>query len=589
VTRLGDRLNQRLRLSGPMPSDEGNLDPNWQLDFLFAISTTSWPVHFCVTGLATVVLTGTVDDSWPYWWLGVMTVLTAGMIGLGVTYPRRGRLEAGTFGRAHTLLTLCVGVTWGAGALLTARYDATTLTFYTLVLGGTALGAVSSQHVLLRSCMVSIWTSIPLLALAYIVNDRDATGVAAALMMLLFGLILSILALRMHHFVSQNVAIRVQLAEQVRRLTDSTGQLREAHAAKSRFLAQASHDLRQPIHAIGLFVECLNGLRVGSEGRAILRNIELSVDSLARLCRSLLDLSALDVGKVRPQVDAVALNDVLAEVVRQAGETAAARGIELTLAKTGAWVETDGALLHTMVQNLVSNAVKYAPGARVLVGARRRSGRISVEVIDQGPGIPEESQREIFREFVQLGASRGEKPDGLGLGLSIVERLAELMGLSVRVRSQPGKGSRFMIDGLVETSPTTLRASPAREAGYEHRLRGVRVLVVDDDDDVLESTARVLSRWGCSVQATGRVEEARKIAGEFDFLLFDHELGDGPNGLELVRELRARHGSQLPAAILTGTNTSALMETAATENISVMAKPVRPAQLRSVLLSAVSP
>src|SRR5690606_10162009 len=127
----------------------------------------------------------------------------------------------------------------------------------------------------------------------YVASERDAPGVAAALMMLLFGLILSILSLRMHHFVLQNVGIRMQLAEQVQRLTESTGQLREAYASKSRFLAQASHDLRQPIHAIGLFVECLNGLRVGSEGRQILRNIEMSVDSLARLCRSLLDLSAL--------------------------------------------------------------------------------------------------------------------------------------------------------------------------------------------------------------------------------------------------------------------------------------------------------
>lgn len=585
---FAERLNERLKLSGPLPSADGDLDPHWRLDFLFSISTTSWPVHYCVTGLATVVLTGTITDPWPYWWLAIMTVLTTGMIALGVAYPRRGRIDARLFGDMHTVLTCCVGVTWGVGALFAARYDAATLTFYTLVLGGTALGAVSSQHVLLRSCLVSIWTSIPLLALAYVVKERDATGFAAALMMLLFGLILSILSLRMHHFVLQNVGIRMQLAVQVQRLTESTEQLREAYAAKSRFLAQASHDLRQPIHAIGLFVECLNGLRVGSEGREILRNIEMSVDSLARLCRSLLDLSALDVGKVRPQIDAVALGDILAEVVRQGTDTAAERGGELRLVRTGLWVETDGALLHTMVQNLVSNAIKYAPGARILVGARRRDGRVSIEVVDQGPGIPEDDHKAIFQEFVQLDSSP-EKPDGLGLGLSIVERLADLLGLSVRVRSVPGRGACFTIDGLVTTTARSARTSPAREAGYEHRLRGVRVLVLDDDDDVLESTARVLSRWGCSVQATGRVEEARRIGGGFDFLLFDQELGGGNTGVELVRELRRDHGRALPAAILTGTQAPSLIEEAALENISVMAKPVRPAQLRSVLLSAVSP
>ncbi len=580
------RLSRRLGLAGPVAGPDGRIGEDWRLDYLFSVGSSSWVIHLCVTSLATIALVDEGAGRWALAWYAAMTVFTLAMMVLAYLYHRKEErgLDPDRLGRMHTALIAILGLLWGGGAIAMARAAPDLLTFYSLVLGGTALGAVSSQHVLMRSCMTAVWTSIPLLGIAFLVEDVSLANFAVALMMLLFGGALTILALRLSSFVTQNVTIRTELADKVSRLTEASASLEEAHAARSRFLAQASHDLRQPIHAIGLFVECLSSLRVGREGRQLLSNIDASIDSLARLCRALLDLSALDVGKVRPRIEPVPLGDVLGEVVRQSVDAARDRGIEMRLVRCGLWVETDGALLHTMVQNLVSNAIKYAPRSRLLVGARRHGSDVAVEIIDSGPGIAPQDHERIFFEFVQLEPADGREPDGLGLGLSIVRRLADLLGLSLRMRSAPGSGTRFTIAGLSRCAPAVRYEDQREPVDHAQRLRGLRVLVIDDDKEVLEGTARMLSRWGCSVRATRKAPDTLS-AEDFDLVICDHELGDGVLGSELMRSLASTQGDRIGIALITGSDAERLRAENEGSDIAVLAKPVRPAQLRSVLLS----
>jgi len=582
------RLGQWLGVLGPDFSFEAGRSDHWRLDYLFSIGAVSWIVHLCVTMLAGFVLMRADLGPWVPVWIAVMALLSVTMAVLAGAYRKRGpMLSAETYGLAHSIVTTVAGVVWGAGAILCARSSsAQMLTFYTLVLGGTALGAVSSQHILIRSCLLSVWSSVPLLALAWLVNGVSSGSLATATMMMLFGVMLTVLAIRMNDFLVQNVILADQLAARNEMLQRTSLELAEAQEEKSRFLAQASHDLRQPIHAIGLFVEYLHGLRMGREGREVLDNIDRSLTSLTRLCRSLLDLSALDVGRVKPEFGPVSLGEVMGEVVRQASEAARARGVTIRFRPSQRWVRSDPALLHTMVQNLVSNAIKYAPEAQLLIGVRKRGDTLSIIVGDTGPGIAAIDQQRIFKEFVQIGPPGRAEADGLGLGLSIVRRLAAMLGLRISLVSHPGKGSIFSIERLTETPPApTLHRQPA--SGHVRLLEGLRVLVIDDDRAVRDGTVQLLTRWGCMVRATDRVTDSTRSA-EFDFILSDQELAGEEDGLALIRRIRRNAAKPVAAALVTGGRTDHLVDECRTEAIVILTKPVRPAQLRSVMLSGIT-
>lgn len=570
--------------NGLVPDLSVESGAEWRFDYLFSIGTASWIVHFCVIILGGVVLYETGSGVWVAGWAAVMAVFSLSMMMLAVAYNRRRPSSpAARYGLAHSVLTGMAGLGWGIGAVLCALTSSTGgLTFYTLVLGGTALGAVSSQHILMRSCMISVWTSIPLLIAGWLIHGAGSVPIAT--MMLLFGIILTVTAMRMNSFVAQNVTLANQLATKNEQLMLTGRQLAEAHEEKTRFLAQASHDLRQPIHVIGLFVAYLGETRMSRDGREVLANIERSLESLNRLCRSLLDLSALDVGRVKPAICAVALADVVGEVARQSAEAARERKIVLRYRPSRLWVRTDPALFHTMVQNLVSNAIKYAPGAQVLIGTRRKSGKLAIIVADTGPGIAEADQDRVFQEFVQIDTPGSGEVDGLGLGLSIVKRLADIMELRVRLSSREGKGTCFAIEGLVEATAGTERVRSGNDR-HLWRLQGLRVLVIDDDQATRASTQQLLSGWGCEVTTC---ESARNDMDIPDFVLSDQELGDELSGMDVVRLIRSSAGYKVPAAIVTGGRTECIIDQCARESIVLLSKPVRPAQLRSTLLACLA-
>lgn len=354
----------------------------------------------------------------------------------------------------------------------------------------------------------------------------------------------------------------------------------EANLAKSRFLAQASHDLRQPIHAISLFTACLRDAGLGPEEKRMVDNIDKSLQGVSRLFRSLLDVSTLDSGKVKPRMETVALGSILEDVARQNSQAAQWAGVELRVVPTRAHVHADGSLIATMVQNVVSNALKYAPGRPVLIGCRRRGGTLSIEVLDRGEGIPASAQPQVFEEFFQL-RKLGEKDiEGVGLGLSIVKRLAGLMGMSASIRSRERKGTAIVIEGLkivdAAVAPPKPRAAPVAS------MNGLRVLLVEDDESVLLATATLLEKWGCAVQAEIRVPTTGSTC---DLVITDFDLGKGSTGADCIAAVRRLNGRKVPAVVMTGHDAKRVRQELGDADVPILSKPVRPAELRSIVMA----
>ena len=353
----------------------------------------------------------------------------------------------------------------------------------------------------------------------------------------------------------------------------------EANFARSRFLAQASHDLRQPIHAISLFTACLRDARLGQEARRMVDNIDKSLHSVSQLFRSILDSYTLDNGQVEAHAASTPIKTLLDAVAAQNTEVARWAGVTLRVRAGKQRVHADPALLTTMVQNLVSNAIKYGPDRPVLIGTRMRSGKLSIEVHDQGRGISSTHLPHVFEEFYRVRQVRDKDIEGVGLGLSIVRRIGELMGVSVAIRSHFGRGTVVIIDGLpVDRGP--VRAPVSVSAPPSAPLTGLHILLIEDDQNVLQATATLLRKWGCSVNTATTIPTADV---DYDLVISDYDLNTDHSGADCIAYMRQLSGRKVPALLMTGHNVKQVEAALADPGIPVLSKPVRPAELRAVL------
>jgi len=380
------------------------------------------------------------------------------------------------------------------------------------------------------------------------------------------------------------------------RIDEATKEMREkkeeaerANFDKTRFLAAASHDLRQPMHAMGLFMGELSNRIDTPEQRKIVEKVEESVEAMSGLLDSLLDISKLDAGVIVPQEQEFAIDVLLHRLAQDFSSIALKRSITFRVHSIEATVVSDPILLERILINLISNAIRYVAQDGIVMVACRKSGEnIRIEVRDNGPGIPAEEQKNIFKEFVQLTNKARDRSKGLGLGLAIVNRLSKLLGHSVTLRSAPQRGSTFAIEvprvpnvhELLAEGSTIKVASNALTNEYA----GLNVLVVDDDELVRNSTSGLLASWGCKIKMAGSLSEVRKLATDacFDMVVCDYRLPDG-NGLELANCIDT-HCEIKPAFILISGDTSPeVLQEVVAKGHHLLHKPVRPAKLRSML------
>jgi len=358
-----------------------------------------------------------------------------------------------------------------------------------------------------------------------------------------------------------------------------------ANRDKTRFLAAASHDLLQPLNAARLYTATLIERSAGSETGPLAHSIEASLNAVEEIMSALLDMSRIDSGALIPQPGPFQLRDLMQKIAVEFGPLAREKSIELTLVGSSAVASADRTLVARIVQNLVSNAIKYTrPGGRVLVGCRRRGGRVRLDVVDTGIGFNRDQHGLLFAEFSRLeqGARMAQ---GLGLGLSIVERLVAAMGLTLELASVEGKGSRFSLYlPLGKIQKPVLTGTERGESTAS--LAGLRILCVDNERSVLDAMEGLLSGWGCDVRSARSLKDIDKdgiLVGWLpDLVLMDYHL-DQTSGLDAVEWLRHNVGGHLPAALVTADRTAAVRALAEERGISVVTKPVKPAALRAAI------
>lgn len=352
-----------------------------------------------------------------------------------------------------------------------------------------------------------------------------------------------------------------------------------AMQAKSRFLAQASHDLRQPIHSIGYYLDILRNTHSKAERHVLLNRIDRALGSVSRLFKSLLDIAHLDSGTVEVRTEDIALQPLLADLVQQNSQIAQWNNVELRAVPTSLNVHADPTLLTTMVQNLLSNAIKYSHGSSVLIGVRRKGPSLAIEVYDQGIGIAEDDLPHIYDEFYRAHVAGDRDAEGVGLGLAIVNRLAQLSGFMLDLRSKRGVGT---VAGLYGIPIIARRVEKKRRARNDtpQPLSGFRIILIEDDRDVRDATNELLKRWGCHVQAHDGMPVDVEMA---DLIIADFDLGNQLLGTEVVRSIRHDLGQEIPAILLTGHADAKVKELTDDDNIKIFSKPVQPAKLRSML------
>ncbi len=350
-----------------------------------------------------------------------------------------------------------------------------------------------------------------------------------------------------------------------------------------RLLAAASHDLRQPLQAIGLWIELLQERIDDADTRRVLDRVKDTARSAEQVVDGLLDIARLDLGAVSGEPTDVAINELFDHLASQFTPLARAKGLTLRVRTSSAVIRSDPALLERVLANFLSNAIRYTEHGSILLGCRRRHGRVSIQVLDTGPGIPNESLGDVFREFVQLRSARSARPGGAGLGLSIASRIADLLGCRLDVASELGRGSCFSID--VPLGESMAAPEPDRVPDDLDRvIRGAFVVYVEDDPAQREAMADLLANWGChALIAESQDTALAGLEGHLrapDLIICDYRLDGGPDGRRTLEAIGRQLGQTIPGLVLSGEKSDVLRAALAASGTALLCKPVSPDTLR---------
>jgi len=484
------------------------------------------------------------------------------------------------------------GAIWGS--LAWVALDTTSLMGSILVIA--VLTAVAGNSMSLLSPVLPIFLALVAAEIAVAVSKVFLLGDPTYNALGLAGLLYIFILMAQAHNSSRaaRVAIglgleNIELMEKLRLETSIAQQARaeaeQANTSKSKFLAAASHDLRQPIHAQGLFLDILSRSGLNPQQKQSLDCAIAASQASAEMLNTMLDFSRIEAGVVQPHVVSFHLQPLLNKIEREFARQADAKGLAYRSRETALAADSDPALIELILRNLVSNAIRYTDSGGLLVVCRQLKGHVVLEVWDTGIGIEPAHQSEVFREFHQLGNPERDRRKGLGLGLSIVEGLAHTLGHPLLLSSKPGRGSMFRLTLPLATGVCACNALVVTP--HKDQLRGVRVLVVDDDEAVRHGTLHLLRDWGCVAEAAESIEEALVLAGQHapDVVISDYRLRDQRTGLEAIAALRSLLGQSLPALLITGDTAPDRLREALRSNIPLLHKPVSPDQLHLGLVA----
>jgi signal transduction histidine kinase/CheY-like chemotaxis protein len=569
--------------------------PNSVAKFALICFVIATPISASI-GLTSLATAGYIErtnfaNAWITWWLGDVTgaLVIAPVIVLWASshYP--------AFNRNEFLETVGVFATAAAVGLIAfsplieqtpGRDPLGFLAIFPMLWAALRRGPRDTATVALVLAGITIWGTLtgggP-----FTTEDLNVSF----LLVLMFLISITVPSL----LLSADVEVRKKAEESLRRaqvelerkVAERTQELELANAAKSRFLAMASHDLRQPLHALGLFVAQLRTPLKSAERTKTIEQVDATRKEMDEMFNSLLDISRLDAGILTPKITEFPIARLLQTIETRFDQATREKGLRLRVRRSDAWVRSDAMLLERILLNLVSNAVRYTSRGGIIVGCRRRGEMLRIEVWDSGPGIPEDQKQNIFGEFFQLPVPERNRSGGLGLGLAIVDRLRLLLNHQIDLASTVGRGSRLtilvpMADECVTSTEPVESPHPAAFA-----VEGKVILVIADAPMVQEGTGGLLDKWGYSVLTAGSDEAALIRLAERqqrpDLIISDYHLASGKTGIRAIEQINAAFGSSIPAILISGDTTAEPLRDAKDRGYILLHKPVDPMRLRAVV------
>nr|WP_297398600.1 NahK/ErcS family hybrid sensor histidine kinase/response regulator [uncultured Marinobacter sp.] len=372
------------------------------------------------------------------------------------------------------------------------------------------------------------------------------------------------------------------------RLRDAKLEAERANLSKTKFLAAVSHDLLQPLNAARLFTSALLEQSFGPKAEGLVRSVSTSLDDVENLLGTLVDISKLDAGVIKPDVTAFDLRDLLNNIAREFRQMATAEGLQLDFVPCSAVVESDSQLLARILRNFLTNAIRYTGRGHILLGCRRQGGHILMQVWDTGPGIPGDKLTEIFQEFKRIRPAGSQPDKGLGLGLAIVEKISRMLGHEVTVSSIEGKGSVFSVRvPLARVLPRGPAPDDNRLAVATGGLGGARIWVIDNDHAICQGMLTLLEGWDCRVVTAVSLDDLERqldpADSPVDLILADYHLDNDENGVDVVASINGRRRQPAPVVMITANYTNELKQHIRALGYVLMNKPVKPLKLRSAL------
>lgn len=554
-----------------------------------------------VISLAAVsVLRHAVSASWLAGWVGALYLLIVIRVLASRRFfscPRDPR-SIMRWAWLAAAFTWASGLMWGTlGWVGFLPDEPIVLSFTVIVLTGLVCGTVPSLSAFPPALIGSILVTVLPIAARCILTDSDISG---AFLFLLASLVaINFYYCRItYRMLRETVSLRLENESLVGHLQEERDRAQAADRAKTRFLAAASHDLRQPIHALSLLVSTLailgqRGNVSSGDARDLATRAKSAVGNLSGLLNALLDISRLDAGIVTVANETVALRDLFRDLRDEFAAEAHQRGLELRIVDSDLLVDSDPMMLRRILNNLLSNAFRYTKAGSILLGCRRRGNTVEIQVLDTGSGIPADQKAMVFEEFVQLQNPARDRTQGLGLGLAIVRRTAELLQHPLRLVSVPGRGSMFSI-----TVPTAHRVSatlqPAQPSPAADITAGI--MLVEDEKDVFDAMVGLLTLEGHRVYAGRSVGEVLKthtealMAGDapVDLIVADYRLEHGTTGLDAIQALSAHIGRRVPAIIVTGDTSPSRLKEVSASSVRILHKPITGEELREAIHATLS-
>lgn len=560
----------------------------------------AWLSNALLPVIMLIAAYGAIPSDWLVTWAMLALVIFVGRTVLHRAYFRAGSTprDAERWMRYGVAGALASAALWGLASLIFLFPEARHVHW---LLGAIVLGLVGGVTVMSPASLPLFYAYLGLTIGPYLIGvatQSDLTTYALGAVVLVFSITRTVAArsyrqtiLDLYQLRRENLELIEALRSDKRQADEARARAEEASAAKSKYLAAASHDLRQPVHALGLFVEELRERAIGTTvPPALVWNIRSAVESVSALLGSVLDISKLDSGVVKPNMVNFRIGELLERVIAQHRPAAMAKGLDLRYRNCSAIVRSDPNLLLHILNNFTGNAVRYTSNGRILIGCRRLTYGVRVEVWDTGRGIPQAEQSAIFYEFHRLDDSGHDSGRGFGLGLAIAERTAKLLRHPLAVRSALGRGSVFCVelpygDPLPAAVPSVAGGVPMVD------ITGLVVAVVDDDQAILAGMVGLLRRWGCQVISAPSGDDLlatlHRQGVSPDVLIVDYKLGKGELGPEVIERLSHRLGVTIPSVLITGDLTMASDKLGPAADVTILHKPVRAEHLRHCLAALV--